>query len=52
MEMDVKYVQKAPKGKTCKECSMFVDKGGGMGKCLEFDVLADGGCNMFKTKEK
>jgi len=50
--MDVKYVEKGPKGKACKDCQFFEDTGGGMGKCFGHEVLAKGSCNMFKNKEK
>ncbi|MFA5309999.1 MAG: hypothetical protein WC370_11045 [Dehalococcoidales bacterium] len=48
--MDVKYVEKAPKGKACRDCKHFQDEGGGMGKCFGHEVLAAGGCNMFEAK--
>ena len=50
--MDVKYVEKALKGKACKDCQHFEETGGGMGKCFGHEVLAKGSCNMFKSKEK
>jgi hypothetical protein len=50
--MDVKYIEKAPKGKTCKDCQFFEATEGGMGKCFGHEVLAEGGCNMFNPKKK
>jgi hypothetical protein len=50
--MDVKYVTKGPKGKTCADCSVFEKTEAGMGKCFGHEVLAAGSCNMFKPKEK
>jgi hypothetical protein len=50
--MDVKYVVKGPKGKTCVDCQFFESTGDGMGKCFGHEVLAAGSCNMFKAKEK
>ncbi len=50
--MDVKYVTKGPKGKTCADCGFFEKTDGGMGKCFGHEVLATGSCNMFKSKEK
>ncbi len=50
--MDVKYVTKGPKGKTCADCQVFESTGGGMGKCFGHEVLAAGSCNMFAPKAK
>jgi predicted DNA-binding transcriptional regulator YafY len=50
--MDVKYVIKGDKGKTCADCSLFKDKGDGMGDCYGHEVLAAGSCNMFIPKNK
>jgi hypothetical protein len=48
--MDVKYVTKGLKGKTCADCRFYEAGGGGMGKCFGHEVLASGSCNMFATK--
>jgi hypothetical protein len=48
--MDVKYVTKGPKGKTCADCKVFESTGDGMGKCFGHEVLAAGSCNMFSPK--
>jgi hypothetical protein len=48
--MDVKYVAKGPKGKTCADCTAFEKGESGMGKCFGIEVLAAGSCNMFKPK--
>ena len=50
--MDVKYVTKGPKDKTCADCSFFEKGEAGMGKCFGHEVLAAGSCNMFKPKGK
>ena len=49
-EMDVKYMVKGPKGKTCADCKVFENTGDGMGKCFGHEVLAAGSCNMFTPK--
>lgn len=48
--MDVKYVTKGPKGKTCADCAVFEKGESGMGKCFGIEVLAAGSCMMFKPK--
>jgi predicted DNA-binding transcriptional regulator YafY len=50
--MDVKYVTRGEKDKTCADCSMFKDKGDGMGDCYGHEVLAAGSCNLFTPKNK
>jgi hypothetical protein len=50
--MDVKYVTKGEKGKTCSDCGLFKDTGKGMGDCYGHQVLAAGSCNMFDPKVK
>jgi hypothetical protein len=51
-KVDVKYVEKALKGKACKDCKFFENTGGGMGKCFGHEVLAQGGGNIFEAKQK
>ena len=48
--MDVKYEEKAGKGKTCADCKHFEDDEDGMGKCFGHQVAAAGGCNLFEHK--
>jgi hypothetical protein len=50
--MDVKYVTKGEKGKTCADCGLFKDTGKGMGDCYGHQVLAAGSCNLFAPKTK
>jgi hypothetical protein len=50
--MDIAYVQKGEKGKTCADCRNFQDeiKGKGIGKCFGKEVQAAGSCNFFQPK--
>ena len=48
--MDVKYVTRGRKGKTCADCKVFESTGDRMGKCFGHEVLAAGSCNMFTPK--
>ena len=48
--MDVKYVEKGRKGKTCADCQYLESTGAGMGKCFGHEVIAKGSCNMFEAK--
>ena len=48
--MDVKYVEKGEKGKTCADCKHYEDEGDGMGKCFGHEVMAAGSCNYFDPK--
>jgi hypothetical protein len=50
--MDVKYVTKGEKGKTCAECNYFKSTGNGMGDCYGHQVLAAGSCDIFAPKDK
>jgi hypothetical protein len=50
--MDVKYVVKGEKGKTCQDCSLFKDQGHGLGDCYGHQVLAAGSCIMFTPSIK
>ena len=49
-DMDVKYVEKGEKGKTCADCKHYEDEGEGMGKCFGHEVMAAGSCNYFDPK--
>jgi len=48
--MDVKYVAKGEKGKTCADCKHFQTEGAGKGKCFGYEVVAEGSCNLFTKK--
>jgi len=48
--MDVKYVIRGEKGKTCADCKFFQAEGDGKGKCFGHDVAAQGSCNLFQKK--
>jgi len=48
--MEVKYVEKGKKGKTCADCKHFEDQDDGMGKCFGHEVMAEGSCNYFEPK--
>jgi hypothetical protein len=49
--MDVKYVEKGEKGKTCADCKSFQDEGSSKGKCFGYEVAAQGSCNLFEKKK-
>jgi hypothetical protein len=51
--MDVKYLQKGEKGKTCADCRNFEAevKTQVFGKCFGNQVEASGSCNYFEAKK-
>jgi hypothetical protein len=50
--MEIKYVQKGEKGKTCADCRNFEAElaSQGVGRCFGKEVLAAGSCNFFEKK--
>jgi hypothetical protein len=52
--MEVKYVPKGEKGKSCADCKNFQDekKGLGIGSCFGHQVQAEGSCNFFEPKKR
>ncbi len=51
--MEIKYVPKGEKGKTCADCKHFERDTDmqGMGKCFGQEVIEEGSCNFFESKE-
>jgi hypothetical protein len=52
--VEINYVQKGEKGRTCADCKNFQKEteGQGIGKCFGKEVQAAGSCNFFEAKAK
>ena len=52
--MEVNYVEKGEKGKTCADCKNFEpeDPSSEIGKCFGHEVKAEGSCNFFEPREE